>query len=94
MPYLKCVDESEAKYILKEIHEGICRDHTSPRSLVSKIIRTCYFCPTMQRDTKEFERCNKCQRFGNVPSGEVDANNLPMAICLVGNRHHGPTTPR
>ena len=66
MPYLKCVDESEAKYILKEIHEGICRDHTSPRSLVSKIIRTCYFWPTMQRDTKEFERCNKCQRFGNV----------------------------
>ena len=26
MPYLRCVDEEEAKYILEEIHEGICRD--------------------------------------------------------------------
>ena len=38
MPYLKCVKESKTKYILKEIHEGICEDHVGPRSLVSKII--------------------------------------------------------
>ena len=47
MPYLKCVDEEEAKYILEEIHEGVCGDHASPRSLVSKIIRIGYFWPTM-----------------------------------------------
>ena len=67
MPYLKCVMESEAKYILKEILEGICGDHAGPRSLVSKIVRIGYFWPTMQKDAKEFiERCNKCQRFRNV----------------------------
>ena len=67
MPYLKCVDKSEAKYIPKEIHKGICGDHAGPRSLVSKIIKTSYFWPTMQKDAKEFvERCDKCQRFGNV----------------------------
>ena len=43
MPYLKCVNEKEAKYILEEIHEGIGRDHTGPRSLVSKVIKTGYF---------------------------------------------------
>ncbi|XP_075658942.1 uncharacterized protein LOC142628788 [Castanea sativa] len=65
--YLKCVDESEAKYILEEIHEGICKDHAGPRSLVSKIIRTGYLWPTMQKDAREIvERCDKCQRFGNV----------------------------
>ena len=47
MPYLKCVDEEEANYILEEIHEGICGDHAGPRSLVSKVIRTSYFWPTM-----------------------------------------------
>ena len=26
MSYLKCVDEKEAKYILEEIHEGICEE--------------------------------------------------------------------
>ncbi|XP_075658923.1 uncharacterized protein LOC142628767 [Castanea sativa] len=52
MPYVKCVDEKEAKYILEEIHEGICRDQAGPRSLA---------------DARELvKRYDKCQRFGNV----------------------------
>ena len=67
MPYLRCVEENKAKYILKEVHEGICGDHTGPKSLVNKIIRTGYFWPTMQKDAREFvKRCDNCQRFGNV----------------------------
>ena len=38
MPYLKCVDKEEAQYILAEIHQGICEDHASPKSLVNKAI--------------------------------------------------------
>ena len=67
MPYLKCVDEEAAKYILEEIHEGVCRDYAGPRSLVSKVVRTGYFWPTMQVDARELiKNCDKCQRFGNV----------------------------
>ncbi|XP_075633734.1 uncharacterized protein LOC142606237 [Castanea sativa] len=52
MPYLKCVNEEEAKYILEEIHEGICGDHAGPRSLV---------------DARELvKNYDKCQRFENV----------------------------
>nr|XP_023909274.1 uncharacterized protein LOC112020937 [Quercus suber] len=40
MPYLRCVDEGEVEYILREVHEGICGDHAGPRSLVRKIMRT------------------------------------------------------
>ena len=43
IPYLKCVDEEEAKYILKKIHEGVCGNHAGPRSLVSKVVKTGYF---------------------------------------------------
>ncbi|XP_075659173.1 uncharacterized protein LOC142629067 [Castanea sativa] len=42
LPYLKCIDEEEAKYVLHEIHEGVCGDHAGPRSLVSKV-RAGYF---------------------------------------------------
>ena len=67
MPYLKCIDKKEEKYILEEIHEGVCGNHASPRSLVSKFIRTCYFWPTLQVDARELiKKCDKCQRFGNV----------------------------
>ena len=75
MPYLKCVDEDEAKYILKEIHEEVCGNHAGPKSLVSKVIRTSYFWPTMQADGVEIvKRCDKCQRFGNVQ--RLPAENL------------------
>ena len=47
MPYLKCVNEDEVKYILEEIHQGVCGDHAGPRSLVSKVIQIGYFWPTM-----------------------------------------------
>ena len=67
MPYLKCVDEEEAKYILEEIHERVCKDHASPRFLVSKVIRTGSFWPTRSMDTLELvKKCDKYQRFGNV----------------------------
>ena len=67
MPYLKCVDKDEAKYILEEIHKGIYGDHVGPRFLVSKVIRTSYFWPTMQVDAVELvKKCDKCQRFGNI----------------------------
>ena len=61
MPKLRCVKEDEAKYILEEVHKGIYGDHTGSRSLVSKIIRTGNYWPSMQKDPKEYaEKCDKC----------------------------------
>nr|XP_023924002.1 uncharacterized protein LOC112035401 [Quercus suber] len=43
MPYLRCVDEGEAEYVMREVHEGIYGDHAGPKSLVRKIMRIGYF---------------------------------------------------
>ena len=62
MPYLKCVDEEEARYILEEIHGGICSDHAGSRSLVNKVVQTGYFWPIIQVDAVEIvKRCDKWQ---------------------------------
>ncbi|XP_050263909.1 uncharacterized protein LOC126708137 [Quercus robur] len=52
MPYLKCVDEEEAKYILKEIHEGVCGDHAGPISLVDamELVKRCDKCQIRETD--------------------------------------------
>ena len=61
MLYLNFVDDDEVKYILEEIHEGIYGDHADPRSLMTKVIRTGYFWPTMQVDALELvKKCDKC----------------------------------
>ena len=47
-PYLRCIEEEEAKYVLEEVHGGICGDHMGVKSLVRKIMKAGYFWPTMQ----------------------------------------------
>ena len=66
LPYLNCVEEDEAKYILKEVHEGVCGDHSGARSLILKITKAGYFWSKMQKEARDFvTRCDKCQRYGN-----------------------------
>ena len=54
-PYLRCVkEEEEAKYVLEEVHGGICGDHMGAKSLARKIMRVGYFWPTKQQDAADF----------------------------------------
>jgi ribonuclease HI len=67
LPYLRCLDEAEADYVMREVHERICGNHSGARSLVHKIVRAGYYWPTMQKDAVSYVRaCDKCQRFGNL----------------------------
>ena len=49
-PYLRCLGHEEADYVMREVHEGICGNHSGARSLVNKLIRAEYYWPTMQKD--------------------------------------------
>ena len=65
--YLRCLGPEEAKYIMREVHEGICGNHLGARSLVHKLIRVGYYWPTMQKDRQAYVKaCDKCQRFNNA----------------------------
>ncbi|XP_050256370.1 uncharacterized protein LOC126701950 [Quercus robur] len=94
MPYLKCVDEDEAKYILEEVHGGVCGDHAGPRSLVNKVIRAGYFWPTMQGDAADLvRRCDRCQRYGNVqrlPAEKMTTISSPWPFAQWGIDIVGP----
>ena len=46
-PYLRCLGTEEADYVMREVHEGICRNHSGSRSLVYKLVRAGYYWPTM-----------------------------------------------
>ncbi|KAL0421301.1 UNVERIFIED_CONTAM: hypothetical protein Slati_3153000 [Sesamum latifolium] len=38
-PYLKCLDLEKAEYVLREVHEGSCENHSRGRSLAGKVLR-------------------------------------------------------
>ena len=63
-PYLRGLGTEKADYVMREVHEGICGNHSGFRSLVHKLVRAGYYWPTMQKDAEAYVRaCDKCQRF-------------------------------
>ncbi|CAL2276958.1 unnamed protein product [Prunus armeniaca] len=68
LPYLRCLTLKEGHYVLQEIHERICGNHSGARSLMHKAIRQGYFWPSLHTDAQAFtQKCDKCQRFANIP---------------------------
>ena len=46
-PYLRCLAPNESNYVLREVHEGACRNHSRARALVHKVVREGYYWPTI-----------------------------------------------
>ncbi|XP_057950823.1 uncharacterized protein LOC131145624 [Malania oleifera] len=60
LPYLRCLSNEEGEYILREIHEGVCRNHLANRALVHKAMRQGFYWPTMKKDAVELvKRCDR-----------------------------------
>ena len=66
-PYLKCLVPDEANYIIREVHEGVCGNHSGAQSLVHKLTRVEYYLLTMQKDAQSYVKVyDKCQYFSNI----------------------------
>ena len=66
--YLRCLDHSEAQYVLVELHEGVCDNHSGGRSLAHHAYLQGYYWPTMKQDAEAYvKRCDKCQRYAPIP---------------------------
>jgi ribonuclease HI len=61
---MKCIPRQEGKDILEEIGKGVCGNHASSRTPVSKAFRRAFYWPTALGDTEELvRRCQGCQYF-------------------------------
>jgi hypothetical protein len=53
---MKCVPREEGKGILEEIHKGVCGNHASSRTLVSKAFRRAFYWPVTLADAEDLVR--------------------------------------
>jgi ribonuclease HI len=94
LPLLRCLSESEANYVLREIHEGVCGSHMGGRMLAHKAVRAGYFWPDMNRDSAELvKHCDKCQRFARdekSPPEELSPISSPWPFAKWGVDIVGP----
>ncbi|XP_071705000.1 uncharacterized protein [Rutidosis leptorrhynchoides] len=61
-PHLRCLNPTQAKLIIREVHEGMCALHSRHKTVASKIMRLGYYWPSMYRDAaKVIRKCQSCQ---------------------------------
>jgi len=56
LPLLKWLSRVDADYVLREVHEGVCGNHSGGKMLVNKVIRAGYYWSTMSKDATDLVR--------------------------------------
>ena len=71
-PYLKCLTPEQGQYVLAELHEGICGNHSGGRTLAHRAHTQRYYWPTMKPDAANYVRkCDPCQRMSPILKSPV-----------------------
>ena len=61
---LRCVNKDEVDMLIKELHSRYCGGHFVPCTIMHRILRACYYWPTLFTDTHCYVRsCHACQFF-------------------------------
>nr|KYP74661.1 Gypsy retrotransposon integrase-like protein 1 [Cajanus cajan] len=93
-PLLKCIDQQQAEYVIREIHEGIYGSHSSGRTLAAKVLRAGYYWPTLKTDCAEYvKKCKQCQQHDNLihaSAEQLHAVSAPWPFALWGIDILGP----
>ncbi|XP_057951069.1 uncharacterized protein LOC131145910 [Malania oleifera] len=79
LPYLRCLSNEEGKYVLREIHEGVCGNHLANRALAHKAMQQGFYWPTMKKDAlKLIKRCDR----GRTPSHHNRAKHYALRVDI------------
>ena len=64
---LKCIAGKNTEYVLREVHEGICRNHIGAWAFAGKVLRQGYYWPTILKDATDLvRRCKICQEHAKI----------------------------
>ena len=66
-PFLKCISGEDTRYVLREVHEGVCGNHIGARALAGKVLRQGYYWPTILKDATDLvKKCKICQEHAKI----------------------------
>jgi hypothetical protein len=64
---LKCLDNDQDKFVMGEVHEGICGTHQSAPKIKWLLRRVGFYWPTMITNCfRYYKGCEECQKFGSI----------------------------
>jgi hypothetical protein len=70
---IKCISKDEGSQLLRDIHNGVCRAHSSWRSIDGKAFRHGFYWPTTKNDMMEIvTKCKECQFYQKQTTKHVN----------------------
>ncbi|XP_071708660.1 uncharacterized protein [Rutidosis leptorrhynchoides] len=85
-PNLRCLTPQQAIDVVKEMHEGLCAQHSGYRTVVGRIMRQGYYWQSICKDTIDvIKTCDACQRHGTVQ--RLPKYGLPNKIVSDNGKH-------
>ena len=85
-PFLKYIAGEDTKYVLREVHEGICGNHIGAQALAGKVLWQGYYWPTILKDATDLvKRCRICQehaKISRLPSEPLTSITSPWPFQL------------
>ena len=94
IPFLKYIAGEDTKYVLREVHEGICGNHIGARTLVGKVLRQGYYWPMILKDATDLvKKCRICQehaKISRLPSEPLTSITSPWPFQQWGLDILGP----
>ncbi|KAE8678980.1 hypothetical protein F3Y22_tig00111402pilonHSYRG00591 [Hibiscus syriacus] len=95
---LRCLNTSEARNVIEEVHNGICGTHANGLSMARKIMRYGYYWATMYTNCIDYARkCHKCQIYADkihVPPSPLHVMTAPWPFSMWGIDVIGAITPK
>ena len=93
-PFLKCISGEDTRYVLREVHEGVCGNHIGARALAGKVLRQRYYWPTILKDATDLvKKCRICQehtKISRLPSEPLTSIASPWPFQQWGLDILGP----
>ncbi|RVW13688.1 hypothetical protein CK203_094011 [Vitis vinifera] len=83
-PYLRCLGHSEAQYVLAELHEGICGNHSGGRSLAHRAHSQGYYWPTMKKDAAAMSKIKwvEAEAYASIKDKDVTKFVWKNIVCF------------
>ena len=83
-PIFNCIAGKDTKYVLREVHEGICGNHIGACALAGKVLRQGYYWPTIVKDATDLvKKCRICQehaKISRLPSEPLTSITIPWPL--------------
>ena len=91
--YLRCLSREEVDYVMREVHEGVCGNHSRGTVVNAQVdpnwVLLANYAERRTSLRQDLRQVSEVQQFHQPTVPRAKTHDGPLAICSIGTRYHG-----